>query len=192
MITWQLSRENVEVISEPLERLEGDGIVTESATHRVDAVILATGFKATEFLQPMQICGRHGSSLQEVWSGRPKAYYGMAVAGFPNMFLLYGPNTNLGHNSIIFMVERQVEAIVKCLKRLRKSGYRLAEVRQRSMDEFDRDVQQRLKSSVWSGDCTNWYKSKDGTIPNNWWGSATTFWFRLRRRRLADFRFTDR
>jgi cation diffusion facilitator CzcD-associated flavoprotein CzcO len=187
-----LARANVDVITEPLERLDAGGIVTRSATHHVDAVIFATGFKATEFLQPMQIRGRDGRLLEDVWSGRPKAYYGMAAPGFPNMFLLYGPNTNLGHNSIIFMVERQVESIVRCLRRLRKSGSKLAEVNQQAMDEFDRDVQQRLRASVWSGDCTNWYKSKDGTIPNNWWGSATAFWFRLWRRSVSDFQFMDK
>ena len=185
-----LARENVDVITEPLERLDAAGIVTRSAAHPVDAVIFATGFKATEFLQPMQIRGREGCLLEDVWSGRPKAYYGMAAPGFPNMFLLYGPNTNLGHNSIIFMVERQVEWIVRALGRLRGDGFRRVEVNPQASEAFDQDVRRRLESSVWSGDCSNWYKSADGTIPNNWWGSATRFWLQLRRRGVSDLQFS--
>jgi hypothetical protein len=138
----------------------------------------------------MEIRGRGGRSIEEVWNGRPKAFFGMSTPGFPNMFMLYGPNTNLGHNSIIFMVERQAHYIVECLKRLRKTGMRLIEVKQQPMDDYDADVQERLQSSVWAGDCSSWYKSADGTIPNNWWGSATSFWIRARPK-FSAFHFSD-
>ncbi len=187
-----LARENVEVIFGSLRGLETGAIVTSSGTHQVDAVIYATGFKATEFLQPMEIRGRGGQTIEEAWGPRPKAFYGMATPGFPNLFMLYGPNTNLGHNSIIFMVEQQVNYLVKCLLRMKKQQSQLMEVRQESMDEYDHDVQRRLQSSVWAGDCTNWYKSDDGTIPNNWWGSATSFWFRLRKPKFSDFQISQR
>ena len=107
----------------------------------------------------------------------------------PNMFMLYGPNTNLGHNSIIFMVERQVNYLVRCLRRLKKKRATTIEVRQDALDRYDEDVQNRLASSVWAGDCSSWYKNADGSIPNNWCSSATAFWLRTRRPRFADFHF---
>jgi cation diffusion facilitator CzcD-associated flavoprotein CzcO len=187
-----LAREHVQVIREPLERFDAAGIVTSASRHDVDAVIFATGFKANEFLQPMEIRGRDGQTLNAAWQGRPKAHLGMTMPGFPNLFLLYGPNTNLGHNSIIYMVENQVNYIVRCLKHLERSAASLMEISPAAMQRYDTEVQTRLQSTVWAGDCTNWYKSKDGTIPNNWWGSAMAFAKRAGRPDFSDFRFAQR
>ena len=186
-----LGRDDVQLITGGVVRFEPDGIVTPQGSHAVDAVIFATGFKANEFLQPLKIEGRNGQDLQNFWGERPRAFHGMATTGFPNLFMLYGPNTNLGHNSIIFMVERQVNYIIRCLRRMTRTRSKLIEVKQRAMDGDVRDVQERLQASVWAGDCTNWYKSADGTIPNNWWGSATSYWLRLRRPKYSDFEFSD-
>jgi cation diffusion facilitator CzcD-associated flavoprotein CzcO len=185
-----LQRDDVEVVTEEVKRFNGRAVVTESTSRQVDAVIFATGFQATRFLQPMEIRGRDGRSIEDVWDGRPKAFYGMATPGFPNLFMLYGPNTNLGHNSIVFMVERQVNYLIRCLTRMQETGAKLIEVRRGSMEQFDTDVQTRLASSVWAGDCSSWYKSADGRIPNNWWGSAFSFWMRTRRPNYADFHFS--
>ncbi|MCG8649300.1 MAG: NAD(P)/FAD-dependent oxidoreductase, partial [Pirellulales bacterium] len=185
-----LQRDDVEVVFDPLLRLEKNALVTEAATYPVDAVIFATGFQATEFLQPIEIRGRRGQTIQQAWDGRPKAFFGMATPGFPNLFMLYGPNTNLGHNSIIFMVERQINYILKCLHRLRKTGMQSMEVTQQAMDQYDAEVQSRLQTLVWAGDCTSWYKSADGTIPNNWWGSAAGYWLRTRKPKFSDFHFS--
>ena len=185
-----LARDDVEVVSDAIQRVENDSIVTASETKQVDAVIFATGFKTNEFLQPMEIRGRGGQRLDDAWEGRPKALYGLATPGFPNLFMLYGPNTNLGHNSIIFMVQRQVDYLVRCLRRLNKLGAQTIEVTREAMDRYDQDVQTKLKASVWAGDCSSWYKSADGSIPNNWWGSATAYWLCTRRPKFSDFRFS--
>lgn len=185
-------QDNVELVCEPLQRFKRDGFVTEMRTRAIDAVIFATGFKATEFLQPMKIRGRGGLDIEDAWNGRPKAHHGMTTPGFPNLFMLYGPNTNLGHNSIIFMTEQQVKYVIRCLRRLKKSNSDLMEVRQAAAESYDAHVQHQLRSSVWAGDCTNWYKSADGSIPNNWWGSATAYWARVRRPKFSDFEFSKR
>lgn len=184
-----LSRDDVEVVLDPITGFTKDQIVTGESSYDVDAVIYATGFRATEFLQPMTIRGRGGKTLEQEWKARPKAYLGLAVPEFPNLFMLYGPNTNLGHNSIIYMVEQQVNFIIKCLKRMRNRSANTIEVRREALDQYDAQVQSELASSVWAGDCTNWYKSADGTIPNNWWGSAMAYRRRLRRPRFDNFKF---
>ena len=182
-----LQRDDVDVISDHVDRFDIEAVWTSNQRYPIDAAIFATGFQANDFLQPLDIRGRNGQSLDDAWAGRPKAYGGIAVAGFPNLFLLYGPNTNLGHNSIIFMVERQVDYITKCLRRMQKSGARWIEVRQDAMESYDREIQQQLASSIWAGDCTSWYKAADGSIPNNWSGSATAFWRRMRNISESDF-----
>ena len=186
-----LQRDNVQLINEPVERLHRDAIASASAVHPVDVVIFATGFKSSAFHQPMQIRGRGGQTLDDAWSDRPKALYGLATAGFPNLFLLYGPNTNLGHNSIIFMVECQVEYILRCLNQLQRRQKQIVEVREEALARFDRETQASLQSSVWSGDCQSWYKSQTGSIVNNWSGSATSYWLKTRRPQWADLRFSN-
>lgn len=185
-----LSLGSVDVITDPIESFEQHGIQTRQGSHAVDIVIFATGFKANEFLQPMQINGRDGQRLHDFWGDRPKAMGGMVAPGFPNFFMLYGPNTNLGHNSIIFMVERQVDFIIQCLRHMQQTGSREVEVRQEALDRYDETVQQQLRTSIWASGCTSWYKTADGSQPNNWPGSATAFWRRMKRPTFTDFRWS--
>ncbi|HEY7863692.1 MAG TPA: NAD(P)/FAD-dependent oxidoreductase, partial [Thermoanaerobaculia bacterium] len=118
-----LERENVRVVTDPIERIAADAVVTRGGRlHPADVLILATGFESTSFLAPMRIEGSGGQSLADAWKDGAEAYLGISVAGFPNLFLMYGPNTNLGHNSIVFMIECQTGYIVDCLRRMRESG----------------------------------------------------------------------
>ena len=166
-----LLRANVEVVTEPIERITADGVVTSDGRERkVDAIVWGTGFVADEPVVPMRVHGVGGHELQERWSEGARAHLGLTVAGFPNLFLMYGPNTNLGVGSIIVMIEAQAGYVASALSLLRERGKRALtvrpEVEQRSTDA----VQQRLDGSVWT-ECQSWYR-KDGTgrVVGNWPG----------------------
>lgn len=184
-----LGRENVQLVTQSIARFQPQGICTESTSYPVDAVIFGTGFDTHRFLYPMRIAGRSGELLEQAWSDRPRTLYGMATVGFPNLFFLYGPNTNLGHNSVIYMVECQVKFILRCLRRMRKRSQDEIEVSREAMERFDQQLQVRLQETVWAGDCSSWYKTADGSIPNNWWGPALAYRLQTRRPDFSEFRF---
>ena len=184
-------RSDVSVVSDSIERFDYSGIVAGGKHYQADVVIYATGFKANEFLSPIEILGRDAVRLHDDWGDRPKAFRGIAAAGFPNLFLLYGPNTNLGHNSIVFMIESQVNYILRCLSLARRRGADCIEVTRTAMERNDADVQQRLRSSIWADACASWYKTEDGALPNNWWGSAISYWIRTRRPKPNEFRLWE-
>jgi cation diffusion facilitator CzcD-associated flavoprotein CzcO len=166
-----LQQPGVELVTEGIERLTPSGVRTADGTEReVDCVIYGTGFKANELVLPLQVHGRGGRSLQEAWHDGPEAHLGITVAGFPNMFLLYGPNTNLGIGSIIVMIEAQVGYVVDALARLRHSGAAALDVRPEVQRASGAALQARLKDSVWTH-CHNWYTREDtGRVVNNWPG----------------------
>jgi cation diffusion facilitator CzcD-associated flavoprotein CzcO len=186
-----LNRENVRLISAPLEKFDATGVVAEGESIPVDAAIFATGFQTTGFLQPMRIVGRNGVSLEEAYQPCPKTLLGMMTAGFPNLFMLYGPNTNLGHNSIIFMVECQVNYLLNCLNAKAKHQAQLVEPKPEAVEEYDHQLQEKLDATIWAGDCASWYKNAQGSIVNNWWGTATAFWRRTRKVNMAQMNFEE-
>jgi cation diffusion facilitator CzcD-associated flavoprotein CzcO len=177
-----LQRPNVELITEPVAKLEGRRVVAASgAAREADVVIFATGFAATEFVAPMKIFGRGGAELGAGWKDGAATHLGMSVAGFPNAFLIVGPNTGLGHNSLVFMIEAQVNYVVAGLKRLRKSGKRTLEVRPEVQAASYAEVQQRLKATVWASGCRSWYLTADGRNDTLWPGSTLDYWRRTLR-----------
>jgi cation diffusion facilitator CzcD-associated flavoprotein CzcO len=183
-----LERANVEVVTEPIARVTRDGVVTrDGRAHPADALILATGFETTSFLAPMRIEGRRGESLHDVWKDGAEAYLGITVAGFPNLFLMYGPNTNLGHNSIIFMIECQTRYIVDCLRQMRERGLAQVEVREDAQRAFNAKLQRELAGTVWARTPRSWYKTASGRITNNWSGSTLRYWWTTRRADLAAY-----
>ncbi|MCA9064679.1 MAG: NAD(P)/FAD-dependent oxidoreductase [Planctomycetaceae bacterium] len=179
-----VQRPNVTLVTDDVTRFEPNALCAGDQAYPVDVVIYGTGFEATGLLQPMTISGRGGVRLQDAWSGHPQTLYGLATPGFPNFFMLYGPNTNLGHNSIIYMVEAQVNYILQCINEAEKRGTPELEVREDAVRAYDSEVQRSLGTTVWAGDCTSWYKTADGTIPNNWFASAYAY---HKRTRTADF-----
>jgi len=184
-----LQRDDVRLIVEPIREVTPEGIVCDDGgAHRIDTIIFATGFEAARMPGPIEIRGRGGLSLHDAWRERPRTYLGLAAPGFPNFFWLYGPNTNLGHNSIIFMVECQTNYVVGILRQMQTAGVQAVEVRNEVVERFDRMLQSRLQHSVWNAGCTNWYKTPDGAIVNNWHGAALQYWLRTRRPDLSDFR----
>jgi cation diffusion facilitator CzcD-associated flavoprotein CzcO/acetyl esterase/lipase len=182
-----LERPNVELVSTGVRELSESGVVAEDGTERpADVVVLSTGFESTRFLAPMEIRGRDGLDLNEVWREGANAYLGMTVAGFPNLFVMYGPNTNLGSGSIIFQLESQMTYIADAIERLRRSGGLLA-VRPEVQQSFDSEMQSRLSTSVWQTGCNNWYLDEQGRNTNNWPGFTLEYRRRTKRLDPADY-----
>ncbi|WP_188187166.1 flavin-containing monooxygenase [Nonomuraea sp. SYSU D8015] len=168
-----LTRLNVDVVTDKIVRLVPQGVETTEGVREVDTIVYATGFMTTDFLAPMEITGRGGRSLREQWAGGAEAYLGISVPNFPNMFLLYGPNTNLGHNSIVFMIECQVNHIMACLPRLAAHGP--IEVRPEVMAAWRGRLDAAMERMVWGGGCQSWYMTAEGRVTNNWPGPTTLY-----------------
>ena len=177
-----LQRNNVRLLTDGIDRVTRDGIVVTSGDLlRVDAVIFATGFESTSFLAPMTLYGKNGTSLSEAWKDGAEAYLGITVSGFPNFFMLYGPNTNLGHNSIIFMLECQVRYIVQIIEHMVRRRLKAVEVRPEVMATYNRWMRAELDETVWAEVGKSWYKTASGRITNNWSRTTTSYWWRTRR-----------
>lgn len=179
---------HVELVTSPIERAVPEGLVTgDGRTHATDTIVLATGFDATHFIGPISVRGLEGRSLHEQWAEGAEAYLGVAVSGFPNFFVLYGPNTNLGHNSIIFMVESQVGYVMQCIRALGDRELAWLDVRREVMDRFNREVQERVQGTVWAAGCNSWYKNESGKVTNNWPDYTFRYARRMRAPDLSEF-----
>ena len=182
----------VEVVTEPVAVVRPHSVVAADGTEReVDTIVLGTGFAATDLLVPMQVTGRGGRNLHKQWTDGASAYLGTVVPGFPNFFVLYGPNTNLGHNSIVVMIEAQVGWVVQAVRVLHRGAARWMDVRPDVAAAFDAWVQRRTRGTVFAGGCTSWYLTPDGRNTQNWPASTLTFRRRLRRLRLEEFELHD-
>ena len=177
-----LQRDNVELITDGIQAATENGLVTvDGNEHAVDAIIFGTGFVTTEYLQPMKIFGHGGKELTAEWQGGADSYLGISVAGFPNYFLLLGPNTGLGHNSVIFMIEAQVDYVMSAIEKLRAGAADALDVRIDVQRAFSDQVQARLKSTTWGSGCKSWYLSPDGRNYAIWPGFTMSYWFKTRR-----------
>jgi cation diffusion facilitator CzcD-associated flavoprotein CzcO len=175
-----LGQPNVEVVTDGIEEIRPHSILTNDGVEReLDTIVLGTGFHVTDMPVAEWIRGRAGRTLAETWRGSAEAYLGATVAGFPNLFLLVGPNTGLGHNSLVFMIESQLEYLMQCLRFSESSGMDVWEVREDIQRAFNDRVQQELQGSVWtSGGCQSWYIDANGRNTTIWPG----FTWRYRRR----------
>jgi cation diffusion facilitator CzcD-associated flavoprotein CzcO len=188
-----LTRDNVQVVTTPIAHVGADAIVTtDGRSHPVDVIILATGFESTSFLVPMRIQGLDHRPLDEAWRDGAEAYRGVTVAGFPNFFMLYGPNTNLGHNSIIFMIECQVRYVLSCIRALDERGLKYLDVRPEVMRAYNDRLLARLDGSVWARTGKSWYKQADGRITNNWSDTTIAYWWQTRRADLEHYHLATR
>ncbi len=165
-----LARNNVELITEKIVQVTAHGVVTaDGVEHEVDTLICASGFMGTEFLAPMEITGRNGVRLREdAWAEGASAYLGMAVPKFPNLFILYGPNTNLGSTSVLLMIEAQVRYTVKCLLLMESRGHEEMEVSTQAFQAYQDELEKSLEGTVWAAGCSSWYKTESGKIVSNW------------------------
>ncbi|HWA62283.1 MAG TPA: NAD(P)/FAD-dependent oxidoreductase [Caulobacteraceae bacterium] len=185
-----LKRDNVELVTEPITRITPTGVVTKDGAARdFDVIIYGTGFHASRFLFPMKIYGRGGVELRETWHGDPRAYLGMTTPGFPNLFMIYGPNTNIVVNgSIIFFSECSVRYILGCLKLLAESGSASLEVKADVHDAFNRKVDEANAMMAWgSPHVTSWYKNETGRVTQNWPFPLVDYWTATLAPNPADF-----
>jgi cation diffusion facilitator CzcD-associated flavoprotein CzcO len=182
-----LSQPNVDVVTERISEAVPEGIRTEDgALHVADVIIYGTGFLATEFLRPMRITGRDGRDLHEEWSSGAQAYLGMTVQHFPNFFIVYGPNTNLGGSSILSMIECQTGYLGQAAETLADGSTTRVEVRAEVAERYDHEIQERLSKSVWTSGCASWYQTPGGRVTTNWPGQVREY-----RERTATFEPAD-
>ena len=185
-----LTRPNVEVLTSPARYLRARSLVTEDGTEcDVDVVVCATGYAAADYLGELDVFGERGTTLREVWNEGAHAYFGMAVPGFPNFFMLYGPNTNVGSNSVIFMLEAQARYIVRALKYMRRKGKTYAAVQPAALVDFVAKIDRWMVGTVWTTRCSNYFRAANGRVVTQWPRSARTFWGMTRRFKPGDFRF---
>lgn len=188
-----LHRPNVHVVSDPINSIDRDGLTTPAGHIDADVIIYGTGFETNDFVAPIDVHGDDGQELSAAWKNGAEAYLGIAVSGFPNLFMLYGPNTNLGHNSIVFMIEQQVAWIMRVLARMTERRADAVEVPRSLQHEFNTGLRRDLERTVWATDCDSWYKNSAGKITNNWSGLTIQYRRATRRSDVSrlDYRSVD-
>ncbi|MGA8987073.1 flavin-containing monooxygenase [Aeromicrobium sp.] len=170
-----LAQDNVQVVPHRVTRVTPTGVIdTDGVEHEVDAIVYATGFDSQDFLESIDITGVGGQKLSTQWADGAHAYLGMYVPNFPNLFITYGPNTNLGGGSIIYMLEAQAKHMRQAIDRLEAGSYTSIEVTEQAEQSYDRELSHKLDHSVW-GSCDNWYRHRSGRITSNWPGATLPF-----------------
>ncbi|SDZ84176.1 flavin-containing monooxygenase [Nitrosospira multiformis] len=182
-----LMRPNVELIDTPIDRIDRGGIVTRDGQKReVDVIICATGFNVKRMLS-VEIRGLQGYRLNEAWAREPKAYQGVTVASFPNLFILLGPNTGQGHTSAILFIEAQVNYALKCIQEIARQQKRFLSVKPEAMNRYNEELQKTLSTSVWAAGCRSWYKTESGKIIGIYPGFSFQYAKQLREPRFEDY-----
>ncbi|MDO8289653.1 MAG: NAD(P)/FAD-dependent oxidoreductase [Parvibaculum sp.] len=183
-----IAKPNCETLTSHIAKITENAIVTEDGvSHPTDVVIYSTGFQTMDFLAPMKVIGLGGKDLNDVWRNGAEAHRGVAVSGFPNFFMLYGPNTNLGHNSIIFMLECQINYILDAVSTLQNPKVRWLDVRKVAETEFNKELQADMQRTVWAGGCSSWYKNEAGKVTNNWSSFTAKYWWQMRHLDLDEY-----
>jgi cation diffusion facilitator CzcD-associated flavoprotein CzcO len=178
-----LGKPNVELVTEGVSEVRARSIVAADGSERaVDAIVFGTGFQVTDIPAAHRIRGRDGRLLDDVWRGSPRAHLGSTVEGFPNLFFLLGPNTGLGHNSIVYMIESQIAHVMDALRLMRERGAATIEVRADAQDRYNAGLERRLEGTVWNTGCASWYLDRTGRNATIW--PDWTWRFRRRTARL--------
>ena len=185
-----LARDNVRIVTDDIQRISPKGVVTaDGVEHPADVIVLGTGFKVQDLVPHGAYTGQGGRDLSEVWKkqGGPEAFLGISVSGFPNLFFLMGPNTGLGHSSMVYMIESQVQYVLDAILTMRQADVALVNVRPEAQEKFVANMQSRLKGTVWASGCKSWYVNESGKNTALWPG----FTFRYRqvtsRFKLGDY-----
>jgi cation diffusion facilitator CzcD-associated flavoprotein CzcO len=185
-----LQRPNVDLVTSAIERVTPTGILTaDGVEHELDCLIWGTGFKTTDFMFPMEITGVEGRSLRERWSAGAHAHLGITVPAFPNMFVMYGPNTNTSGGSILVYLEAQAAYIRQALEHLRARGAGSIEVREEVEAASDKVLQARFAGTAWTR-CDSWYRDEHGRIVTNWPGYMREYLSQTRQLDAGEYRFT--
>jgi len=175
-----LTRPNVRFVTEPITEITEQGIRTEDGEeHVVDTIVFGTGFRANEYLAAVDFYGRDGRRLHDDWRHGAEAYLGLSVSGYPNLFLLYGPNTN-GVNSVLFMHEAQVNYVMGALRAMTRRRIGSLDVKRSVMDRYNRRIQSAMKAMVWTAGCTNYFRGPDGKVVTQLPYSGGRYWARTR------------
>jgi cation diffusion facilitator CzcD-associated flavoprotein CzcO len=184
-----MSRDNVELVSDGIARIDTNGIIdTRGILHPAEIIIYGTGFHTTDSFSAVRIAGRGGIELNQAFSGGMHAHWGMTVPGFPNLFFLLGPNTGLGHNSVVLMIEAQVRYVMSLLAQMKQRGWQTVEVKREAEAAWNESVQRKLGRSVWmTGGCKSWYLDENGRNTTIWPGLVAEYQIKTRRARIADF-----
>ena len=181
-------RENVELVTEPIEEVKSGGIQTsDGRLHSVDAIVLATGFSVGLAKAPFPVRGRGGRILDEAWSEGAVAYKGMAVSGFPNWYILMGPNTGPGHTSVLVYTEAQIGYALQAIRKLLRENLRYVDVHQDVQDRYNDGLQRRMKRMVWGSGCNSWYLSADGANHALYPGFAWEYALRTRKFKSSEY-----
>lgn len=177
-----IARDNVDVISDGIREIKAHSVVTADGTEReIDVLIFATGFYATENPIADVIKGQHGQSLAEAWVDGEEAFLGVQVKHFPNLFFLVGPNSGLGHSSMVFMIEAQVRYVMEVLNLMQAKQATTVDIRPEIQDGFNARLQQRLRGSIWATGCQSWYQHRSGKITALWPGFTWEYWLKTRK-----------
>jgi 4-hydroxyacetophenone monooxygenase len=185
-----LHRHNVQLTTDEIERITPDGVVTAGdELHRFDVLVYATGFQPSRFLMPMKVVGRGGVDIHDQWDGDARAYLGITVPGFPNFFVLYGPNTNIVVNgSIIWFSECEVRYVMDCLRTLLAGGHRALDCRPDVHDRYNAEIDAENLRMAWGVSKVNsWYKNAKGRVAQNWPFPLLEYWHRTRRVDPSDY-----
>jgi cation diffusion facilitator CzcD-associated flavoprotein CzcO len=185
-----LTRDNVDVNTSGVREVTEHGVVDGTGVeHEVDAVIFGTGFHVVDAFDNLDITGENGRNLSKEWASEGmQTHLGMSVSGFPNLFFLLGPNTGLGHNSVVFMIESQIRYVSQAIKLVEQSDAEAIEVRGDVQSRFNSDIQRRLRKGIWTqGGCTSWYLDAQGVNRTIWPGFTWRYWLQTRKLDPADF-----
>lgn len=193
-----LVQPDVRVVTDPIASVGPDAVLTAprdgpqtppggaapaDAIHPVDVLILGTGSRVTDASYAQRIIGGDGRSLREVWQGSPQAYLGTTVAGFPNLFLMAGPNTGVGHTSLIYVIESQINYLISTLRLMRSRSLGAVDVRTKTQHAYNAELRNRMAPTVWAaGGCSSWYQDRTGRVTSVW--PAPTWRFRRRTRAI--------
>ncbi|MCH8500749.1 MAG: NAD(P)/FAD-dependent oxidoreductase [Aliidiomarina sp.] len=179
---------HVDLVTSPIKGVTARGVVTaDGVEHPSDVLVLGTGFRATEFLTPIRVIGRQGIDLNQAWAQGAEAYKGISVSGFPNLFMLYGPNTNLSHSSILLMLESQMHYVLQCLRALERHRAVTMDVKPERQQHYVTKLQKKLDNTVWSSGCSSWYLDDNGRNVVNWFGFTFSYRWMTRRVKVDDY-----
>ena len=186
------NRENVELVTDSIQALTEDSIITQDGKERkIDCLIYGTGFITDPriYLKSFECFGENGLELKEAWKDGAESFYGITTKGFPNLFQLLGPNTVLGHNSVIFMIESQVNYIVQLIQSVEKSRTQAVVVKDKVQDEFNAHIQEQFAGTVWQSGCVSWYQQEGGKNFSLWPSYTWKYWLDTKKPNLADYRY---
>lgn len=184
-----LAQDNVDLLTNGIREVREHSIVERNGEERpVDCIIYGTGFKAQDPIPKGMVSGRGGQDLLDAWKEGAEAYKGTTVAGFPNFFMLMGPNTGLGHSSMVYMIESQIQYVLDALKKIDKNGWRSVEVKENAQSQYNASIHAKLGDSVWHTGCKSWYVNENGKNTTLWPGFTWQFRQQTRKFDVGQYR----